>query len=190
MRKPLLLGAAVAALLTAAASAQTVVPLAPFKSVGLSGGGEVILKHGTVQSVTLLKGSTQFTRLTVKDDGNLQIDACNNNCPHNYDLQIEIVSPAIAAVAISGGGSIHAEGAFPASPRLEAAVEGGGVIDARAIPAAKVDAAVDGGGAIKVSASASLNAAVSGGGEIKYWGNPSVQQAVSGGGSVSHASAP
>ncbi|HEX4304367.1 MAG TPA: DUF2807 domain-containing protein [Rhizomicrobium sp.] len=190
MRKTLFLGAAVAALLMTAASAATVVPLAPFKSVGLSGDGEVILKHGDVQSVTLIKGSTQFTRLTVKDGGNLEIDACDNNCPHNYDLQVEIVSPSISAVAISGGGSIHAEGAFPASPRLEAAVSGGGEIDARAMPAAKIEAAVDGGGAIKVSATASLNAAVSGGGEIKYWGNPTVSQAVSGGGEVSHASAP
>lgn len=188
MTKTLLCGAVAALLLAATgASAETVVPLAPFRSVGLSGGGDVVLKHGNVQRVTLIAGSTQFTRLEVRGNGNLEIEACNDSCPHNYDLRIEIVSPDIEGVAIEGGGTIRAEGGFPAGRQLDAAVSGGGEIDVRAIAAGEVNAAVNGGGDIAATATKSLNAAVSGGGDITYWGNPAVSQAVSGGGSVTHA---
>lgn len=188
MRKILFCSAAMAALLLAAggASAATVVPLAPFKAIGLHGGGDVVLKHGDVQRVTLLKGSTQYTGFTVKE-GSLEIDACNDSCPSNYDLQIEIVSPEIDAVAVHGGGDIKAEGSFPSVSHLAAAVHGGGDIDLRAIPAANVSAAVNGGGDISTTATVSLAAAVNGGGDITYWGNPTVSEAVHGGGDVQHA---
>ena len=188
MRNSLFLSAAAAAslLLAGAASAATVVPLAPFKSVGLQGGGSIVLRHGDVQRVTLLKGSTDYTRFNIHGSS-LNIEACNNSCPHDYDLEIEIVSPVIEGVAIQGGGEIKAQGAFPAGGRLEAAVSGGGDIDVRAIPAASVEAAVNGGGDIATTATQALNAAVSGGGDITYYGNPQVNQAVSGGGSVTHA---
>ena len=188
MRRSLLLSAAAAAsfLLAGAAPAATVVPLAPFKSVGLSGGGRIVLRHGDVQRVTLLKGSTDYTQFKVRG-GSLDIEACNNDCPHNYQIEIEIVSPAIDGVAIQGGGEIKAEGSFPSSGHLDAAVSGGGDIDVRAIPAASVEAAVEGGGDISTTATHMLNAAVSGGGDITYYGNPQVSQAVSGGGSVTHA---
>ena len=187
MRRSLISSAAIAALLlSGGASAGTDVPLAPFKAIGLHGGGDVVLRHGDVQRVTLLKGSTQFTTFTVKD-GSLDISACNDSCPHEYDLQIEIVSPEIDAVAVHGGGDIKAEGSFPSVNSLAVAVHGGGDLDLRAIPASHVAAAVHGGGDISTTATVSLVAAVSGGGDITYWGNPDVKQAVSGGGDVSHA---
>jgi hypothetical protein len=191
MRKSLFLGAAAAAFLLAAgaASAATDVPLAPFKAIGLNGGGDIVLKHGDVQRVTLIKGSTQYTTFTVKD-GSLNIDACDGSCPNSYDLQIEIVSPQINAIAVHGGGDIKAEGAFGSVAQLSIAVHGGGDVDAKAIAAAQVNAAVHGGGDIRVTATRTLNAAVSGGGDVTYWGNPQVNEAVNGGGSVERASAP
>lgn len=187
MTKALFLGAVTAAVLMAgAASAATIVPLAPFKSFGLSGGGEVVLKHGNTQSVTLIAGSTEFTNFRVRGDS-LEIEACNRHCPNHYDLKIEIVMPVVDGVAIQGGGSITAEGSFPAASRLDAAVSGGGDINVRAIPVTSVNAAVQGGGDIATLATRDLNAAVSGGGQITYWGNPEVSQAVNGGGSIDHA---
>lgn len=188
MKTYLSASAALAAILlaTPALSAETV-PLAPFDSVGLSGGGHIVLKHGTTQSVTLLKGSTQYTHFKVHGKS-LDIEACNDTCPHNYDLEIEIVLPAIDGVAIQGGGAIVAEAGFPAQHGVEAAVSGGGDIDLRAIQASNVDAAVNGGGLIKVSANGTLSAAVNGGGHIAYWGNPKVSEAVSGGGSIDQGS--
>ena len=175
-----------ALLLPAAASAAEVVPLDHFDSVGLEGGGHVTVKYGPQQRVTLLQGSTRYTRLRVEGHS-LNIEACNEDCPHHYDLEVEIVTPALDAAAISGGGDIAVRGSFPNVESFSAAVNGGGDIDARAVSAKTVHAAVSGGGGIHVTATAMLNAAVSGGGEIVYSGNPQVSEAVNGGGSVERA---
>ena len=182
--KTLLLSAAMGALLAAPAFAAEVVPLPHFDGVGLRGGGHVTLKYGKEQRVTLIKGSTQFTRLKIEHGGGLSIDACDSNCPEHYDLEIEIVSPDISAIAVTGGGSIVAQNGFPSRSRLEVAVDGGGAIDARGLAAGAIDAAVNGGGAIRIASNGEINAAVSGGGEIVYSGKATVTQAVSGGGSV------
>jgi len=87
-----------------------VVPLASFHSVQLRGGGEVTLRPGPIQQVTLVEGSSRITRLRVDRDGQLRIDVCNGNCPHNYRLRIEIQSPSAPDVAIAGGGLIRAKG--------------------------------------------------------------------------------
>jgi hypothetical protein len=179
--------AAAACLLAAPTFAAQSVPLGHFTAVGLRGGGHVVLKYGKTQSITLLKGSMQYTSFRIEHGGSLEIDACNSNCPNHYDLEIEIVSPDIHGVAVEGGGSIEAAGNFPAQGRLDAAVSGGGGIDVRAISASSVSAAVNGGGRIKVAATGSLTAAVNGGGHIAYWGTPQVSQAVSGGGHIDRA---
>jgi Putative auto-transporter adhesin, head GIN domain len=166
------------------AMAQTAVPLAPFDNIELRGGGRVILRHGAEQRVTILKGSTQYTTFTVRGSRKLEIDACNSDCPANYDLEIEIVTPQIAAVAVSGGGAIESASGFPAQKSITAAVDGGGRIDMRAVDAESGTAAIDGGGKIEIRASGRLTAAVNGGGSIRYVGDPKVTTAIDGGGSV------
>jgi hypothetical protein len=174
---------AVALLPVTPAAAQQLVQVASFDSVELEGGGHVVIKHGDVQQVRLVQGSTAFTRFVVEREGKLRIEACNNNCPHHYDLEVEITTPRIKALAVSGGGAINSTGNFPAT-NLALAVEGGGMIDVRAIDARNAEAAVNGGGVIKLKANGQLTAAVDGGGEIRYWGNPRVTQAIDGGGEI------
>ena len=166
------------------ATADTVVSLDRFRQIALHGGGEISLKHGDVQRVTLIKGSTAHTTFRLSADGGLEIDACNITCPHQYELKIEIVSPDIRGASIDGGGEIRSDGAFPGQSSFSAAINGGGLIDVRAIRAASAEASVHGGGKILVSANASLAASVAGGGEIIYRGNPAVSQSIAGGGSV------
>ena len=168
-------------------SAETV-SVPPFKSVELRGGGHVTLRHGDRQRVTIIKGSTQFTTFHIEPDRKLIIDACNESCPHRYDLAIEIVTPNIDGVAVSGGGYIVAAGGFGSPARMSAAVSGGGEVDVRAINASSVNAGVSGGGEVKIRAENSLTAGVDGGGSIIYWGHPSVTKAVNGGGSVEQGS--
>ena len=180
--------ATVAVLLATPALADTVVPLGSFNRIALHGGGRVTLKHGAVQRVTLIKGSTRHTSFKLRGDGELDIDACDFLCPHHYDLEIEIVSPNIRGAAIDGGGEIRTKGAFPAQSGFAVAVNGGGEIDVRAIRAGSADASVQGGGKILVSATGTLAASVSGGGEIVYRGNPAVTQSIRGGGEVDHES--
>ena len=160
------------------------IPVPAFRSIELHGGGEVTLVHAAVQRVTILAGSSAYTSFRVDRDGRLEIDACNERCPHNYDLRIRIESPGVPAVAIHGGGTIRAAGGFASERQLAAAVNGGGTIDLRAVDGISVAAAVNGGGDIFVHPRSTLSAAVNGGGDIHYLGNPQVSMAVRGGGDV------
>ena len=168
----------------APAVATEVVSLPQFRSVELRGGGDIVVRPGPVQRVTILEGSSQFTQFHVEPYRKLRIDACNNRCPRHYRLRIQIESPQVPDVAIAGGGAIRATGGFAPQSQLSAAVHGGGEIDLRAVQAASVSAAINGGGQISVAARNSLSAAVNGGGEIRYAGNPQVSMAVHGGGVV------
>jgi hypothetical protein len=171
------------------ASAQTIVPTGPFESVELRGGGHVLLRYGPSERVSLIQGSTDYTRFHIEDGNKLVIDTCGRDngmheCPSNYDLDVEIVTPRISGVAISGGGKIETAPGFPVQGEIDAAVEGGGNIDVRAIEAKNASAAVDGGGKIYIRADGHLNAAVNGGGSIRYTGTTNVTSAIDGGGSV------
>ena len=165
-------------------AAAELVPVSAFRGIELRGGGEVIVRPGRTQRVTLLAGSRRFTNVRVERNGRLVIDACNEQCPRNYDLRIEIQSPTVPSVAISGGGTIIASSGFAVQPQLSAAVNGGGEINLRALAAGNISAAVNGGGLIRAGRTASLSAAVNGGGEVRFSGNPQVSSAVRGGGSV------
>ncbi|HUO89916.1 MAG TPA: DUF2807 domain-containing protein [Rhizomicrobium sp.] len=184
MFKTLFFSIAAISLLATPVFASEVVPLGHFSGVGLRGGGHVVLRPGSEQRVTILKGSTQFTRFHVEPGGGLQIDACYQSCPEHYDLEVVIVSPELDAIAVEGGGAIVADSGFPDQDQLSVAVNGGGSIDVRQMPAGSVSAAVNGGGRIKTAPKGALNAAINGGGHITYWGNPQVNEAVRGGGVV------
>jgi hypothetical protein len=168
----------------AATRAAENVSVPSFRSVELRGGGDVVLVHGPAQRVTILQGSSAFTRITVERGGKLRIDACNQRCPPNYQLRVEIQVPRVPDVGVSGGGAIAVRSGFASQGELAAAVSGGGSIDARAVDAVKVNAAINGGGHLLVRPRVTLNAAVNGGGSIRYWGNPQVASAIQGGGSI------
>jgi hypothetical protein len=155
-----------------------------FRGVELRGGGNVVVVPGPVQRVTLVEGSTRFTRFRVLPDGRLRIDTCNQSCPQLYRMRVEIQSPEVPDLGVSGGGSITARSGFRPQSDLAAAVNGGGQIDARAVEARNVSAAVNGGGDIAVRARSALSAAINGGGLVRYAGNPQVSSAVRGGGAV------
>ena len=181
----LLSTAAFATLLATAASAQTIVPTGHFADVELHGGGHVTFVHGAQQSVALLKGSTQYTSFEVRDGHQLVIEACNSDCPSEYDLEIQITVPEVHGASVRGGGHIDVAPGFPAQGSVSVAVRGGGSIDTRNLAASTGNASVDGGGRIDIQATGALNAAVNGGGHIRYSGNPVVASAVRGGGDVS-----
>lgn len=163
--------------------AQTPVAVPAFDSIELRGGGEVTVRHGTVQRVTFLRGNADTTKFSVDAQGQLRIDACRRSC-RGYRLELEIVTPELEGAAISGGGVITGEGDFPDRGMLALAVSGGGAIDLTAIEAGDVAAAVRGGGAIRTHARDSLTASISGGGAIAYRGDPRVTSSIEGGGAV------
>ncbi|HKD21694.1 MAG TPA: DUF2807 domain-containing protein [Rhizomicrobium sp.] len=161
-----------------------VVSVPPFDSVELRGGGHVTLRYGDTQRVTLVRGSAQVTRFAIEDGRKLSIDACEDNCPSDYDLEVEIVTPRITGAAVTGGGKIVGESGFPAQGQIVAAVDGGGNVDLHAIDTETAQAAVSGGGHILVHADRELTAAVNGGGSIRYTGKAAVTSAINGGGSI------
>lgn len=188
-----MIAAALAFAAAGTALSQMRVPVPKFEAVELNGGGRIVLRHGPVQRVTLLRGSTAVSRFevdrpkirtTTDKDARLTIRACEQRCPRDYRLEVEIEMPDIAALAVKGGGTIVVNGGFGRQDNLAAAVHGGGSIDARALAARNAAAAVKGGGALLVRAEQTLAATVQGGGGIRYWGDPSVVRSIQGGGSV------
>lgn len=184
--KTILPALAAAALLASSAQAAEVFKVPSFKSIELHGGGHAILRHGDTQRVTLLKGSPKIARIEVENDGTLNLSPCKLRigCPRHNDFEVEVVTPAIAAIAVHGGSDLEAKGQFPRQPSLTLVVHGGGDADMRAIPADTVTAEVHGGGDADVHAVKTLTASVHGGGDLHYWGHPSVMSDVHGGGSV------
>lgn len=169
---------------SAPALATEVVPLPRFDSVELRGGGEVVVVPGSVERVTLIEGSTQFTHFRIEHGRELKIDTCDERCPRLYRMRLQIESPTVPDLAISGGGLMSVEAGFRPQSQLSVAINGGGKIDARSIEARDVSAAVNGGGQLLVRPRATLSAAVHGGGSIRYAGNPQVTSAIQGGGHI------
>src|SRR3982751_3293371 len=175
---------AVAFAAAAPALATETVPVPTFRSVELRGGGEIDVVPGPAQRVSIVQGSSQYTRMRVASDGKLKIDACVERCPSHYGLRIQIQAPRVPDLAISGGGMIATRGNFAPQPSLAAAIHGGGKIDARSVQARTLSAAVNGGDEVVVNARGMLSAAINGGGMVRYVGNPQINSAIHGGGLV------
>jgi hypothetical protein len=175
--------------LPAAVVAQEVVPLMPFGSVELRDGGKAILHHGQPQRVTLVKGSLDYTRVTIADGGRLVIDRCKSECPRGYDLEIEIVTPDVARVSVEDGGTIQSLGNFPRQAEITVAVNDGGTIDIRSMAVDSVTASVHSGGRIFTRPQTAMSASVVDGGIITYWGDARVSKSIKGGGVVTRGTA-
>ena len=98
---------ALAFAISAPALAAETIPVAQFRSVQLRGGGIVDVVPGPVERVTIVEGSSEFTRMHVDYDGKLVIDTCNERCPTMYRMRVVIQSPRVPDLAISGGGQIN-----------------------------------------------------------------------------------
>jgi hypothetical protein len=184
MRASTLILAALAAL-PAAAGAQA--PASGFRSIELRGGGTVNVRHGPAPRVTVRSGGAG--RAIRYEGDKLVIDRCRRPCPAGHRIEVEIVAPTLAGLAVSDGGTIQLDGAFPAQAEVAAAVSSGGTIDMRRLGAAHVTAAVSQGGRIFASAGRELTAAVLDGGLVTYWGDPKVTSSVRRGGGVVRGSA-
>lgn len=178
-----LIVAAPAALFAPAFAAETIA-VAPFKAIEVHGGGHVVLRHGDVQKVTLIRGDRSVAEIRTAGDGTLMLSPCSGVCWGSHPLEVEVVTPGIAGLTAHGGGEIDAQPGFGTQPKLAIEAHGGGEINARNIPADAVSANVHGGGTAELTARKSLSAEVHGGGEVRYWGHPAVSSEIHGGGSI------
>lgn len=170
-------------------AAQTVVSVAPFSSVELHDGIRATLRHGPAQSVTLLKGSVEYTRFTVENGRRLVIKKCESPCPRGYRVEIELVTPDIDEIVVEHGGTIQSQGSFPAQPEIRVAVRNGGTIDIRSMVLDRVTASVEQGGGIFTMPQSFLSATIESGGIITYWGDARVEKSVRDGGVVKKGTA-
>ena len=193
LNPPRTLGIAMLAVLlfvvAAPVAAQTAIPVGSFRSLELHSGGEVILRHASAHSVTLLKGDTDCAKITTDDVGRLLIEKYGAQCHRKYDLQVEVVAPNFAEVVVNDGGHINSIGDFPRQPEIRTAVRNGGSIDIRSIPVDRVIASVSQGGRILVTPQTALSATVANGGQIAYWGEPRVEKSVQNGGMINKGNA-
>lgn len=173
----LILGSAIATPVVA----ESVLPVPAFRSVTLTGGGRLILRHGSTHRVTLLEGNTSRTKATMSEGGRLIVEG---NCARDYEPVIEVLTPEIDEIRVADGGTIETRGSFPRQAELDAAVEDGGTIDLRSVTVDVVAAAVHDGGRIFVRVEKSLAASVAQGGGITYWGNAKVTSSIQHGGFV------
>jgi hypothetical protein len=165
-------------------AAPAVIPMGEFRSIELHDGGNVVVRHGPVQRVTILAGNLRCAHVGLAGGQRLVIENGARDCRHDERLQIEVVTPAISAISVSDGGAIQTLGTFLAQAAIVAHVEQGGTIDIRSMAADAVDASVHSGGRIFTNARATLTATINSGGAITYWGDPRVKKAVRDGGVV------
>src|SRR3954453_23270789 len=104
--------------IAAPAMATESVAVPAFQSLQLRGGGEVTVRPGPVQRVTVVEGSAQISHFRVARDGPLRIDVCDGSCPRHYRLRVEVQSPTVPDLAIAGGGLIQAASGFAAQRQL------------------------------------------------------------------------
>lgn len=161
----------------------------PFSSIELPGGGHVALRPAATHSVTLVRGSPDYTRVSVADGGRLVIDKCFRKCPRGYRLEVEISAPTVSSISLANGGRIQSLGNFPGQGELVLAVAHGGTVDARSMPAQRVIASVNQGGRILTVPRVSLDASVTQGGAITYWGDAQVTSSIRHGGVVTRGNA-
>ena len=148
--------------------AETLVSVAPFRSVTLRGGGHVILRHGPTHRVTILEGSTSHTSAAIADGDRLVIDRCQTKCPRGYTMTVEVQTPDIADIRVNDGGVIQSRGSFPERGALRVMVESGGMIDLRSMTIDSVAAEVLQGGRIFIDPDKFLVARIEQGGAVTY----------------------
>lgn len=164
-------------------TAQTVIPLGHFESIGLQNGGHVLVRQGKTQRVTLIRGDLRTIRVAVHGQ-QLVIDNAHGSHRRGERLEIEVVTPELSAVSVSNGGTLETAGAFSAQPAIAATVEQGGTIDIRSVAADAVTASIESGGRIFTHPRQTLTASVRSGGGITWWGNPRVTRSIRDGGVV------
>ena len=174
-----------------------------FSEVRLSGSGEVDVRHGDADSVTveaednilpLLETRVRDGRLTLGTKPNVSISPTRA-------IRYHVTVNRLTAIGVSGSGRFVADGLD--TPRLtadisgsgsatlsgradavELTISGSGAYDASRLASKSATVTISGSGSATVNAADRVEATVSGSGSVRYLGNPSVDQQVSGSGSV------
>jgi hypothetical protein len=174
-----------------------------FDRVELAGSNEVTIRVGGEQSVVVRADDNLLDRVTTRvTDGKLVIGNEAGGFTTRNPIRVDITVPAVDGLALTGSGTIAAEGVDVAAlsvalsgsgavtasgraERVDVKLNGSGDVQLQDLVAQDMHATVSGTGRIALNATESLDASVPGTGSIVYTGNPpSVRKSVSGIGSV------
>ncbi|HET9722244.1 MAG TPA: head GIN domain-containing protein [Actinomycetota bacterium] len=176
--------------------------LPPFTAVDLTGSNIVTIRIGPEQTVEVEADDNLIDHVTTEvRAGELVIDQ-TGDFSTNYPMSVTITLPLLDDVALSGSGTMTADGVhaealtvdLPGSgtirisgstDRLEATIGGSGTLFLDDLVAARATATVAGSGMIELQVSDELDASVSGSGAISYSGDPAkVTRNVTGSGAI------
>ncbi|MBK5909913.1 hypothetical protein CCR85_00195 [Rhodothalassium salexigens] len=196
------LALAVLAAGTALADQTETRPLPPFHGVHMEGHGDLDIRVGGDQRVTLTADDLGKVETEV-EDGILKIRQPTRRgwFSGDNDLDIEISVASLDEIKLSGSGDVEAEGIDADSFTLavsgsgdaelsgrctsaKLSMSGSGDIDARDLRAEDVVLSISGSGDASVHASGTLQVTVSGSGDVDVYGGPMVRQRVSGSGDI------
>jgi hypothetical protein len=140
-----------------------------FNSIGLSVSGDLILVQGSPQKVVLEGSSEDLDKIETEVDGSSLEIKSKSHFSRIGRIKIYITVENIEALAVSGSGSIVAQGPVK-TDHLNLAVSGSGKITLNDLKVNSINSAVSGSGAINLSGSnAKVNnhdIAISGSGNV------------------------
>jgi len=177
--------------------------VAPFDSVELAGGNNVVIQVGGKQSVVVKADDNLLGRVTTKvQSGTLVIGNTPGSLMAKSPMSVVVTVPTLSELTLAGGGNIVVNGIK--TENLKVALSGGGNLtgngEAKSLSltlsgsgnvwftrlvADDVSAVLSGSGNIFVTAIKSLDASVPGSGSIVYAGSPqNVARSVTGSGTI------
>jgi Putative auto-transporter adhesin, head GIN domain len=177
--------------------------VAPFSSVELAGGNNVVIRVGERRSVVVKADDNLMNRVTTDvKSGALVIGNTPGSLRAKSPMSVEVNVPSLNALALTGSGNIMVSGIKTESltvtlsgsgnlfgsgtaTSLDITVSGSGNARFTQLDANNVHAVLSGSGVIFVTATKSLDASVPGSGTIMYAGNPQdVTKSVTGSGAI------
>lgn len=184
---------------TAAVETRTV---AEFHAIELRGAADVRARVGTPAKVEVTTDDNllEFVRTEVRD-GVLVIEMQPGRYAFKNGLCVDLVTPSLDAVSVSGSGDVElsdvagksltlglsGSGDIRASGTVGALVvslSGSGDLDLSNLAATSARAQISGSGDIDLAVSERLDVVISGSGDVSYRGSPQVVSQVTGSGAV------
>ena len=139
--------------------------LPPISAIQLYGWAEIRVRQGSESSVRVIGGSARQTMFSADQSGRLSVMACTDACPP-ANLVLEVTTPTLPSLGVTGGGAIKAQHGFPAQRAVRASVMGGGVVDVSSVKARSGRVDITSGGSVIADPEADLETNIVDGGSV------------------------
>jgi len=154
-----------------------------FRKIRLEAAAEVNITNGPIAAITIKGPEKKLEKITTEvKDSQLIISSRQDLTFGNNEFQLDITSPMVNNIELSGAGNIMINSFHV--PLMKLSIAGAGNIKFSNSSCDTIYAVVTGAGNMYVNAEKYLDATVKGVGNIEYAGDPVVNSNVSGVGTV------